>query len=177
MYIYPYAVFKDFIQLFIRIFVLFYFCSTELTPETFAASMTVFSEGTSTDCQLWRWVLPRLFLLFSENGMWTIEAFFKFIHGRPTYILTTSRFSMSKHGQYSSRTHIQQKVFDKRQQQIFRILTLSQSLKQLEDKVRHRIQVLDAGLRVVGEALHLDKVYREIADFIPKVQYNIDLYT
>ena len=43
--------------------------------------------------------------------------------------------------------------------------------------MRHRIQVLDAGLRVVGEALHLDKVYREIADFIPKVQYNIDLYT
>ena len=78
---------------------------------------------------------------------------------------------MTKHGQNTSWTHIQQKVFDKRQQQILRILILSQSLKQLEDKVRHRIQVLDTGLRIVSKALHLDKVYREIAYFIPDVQH------
>ena len=35
--------------------------------------------------------------------------------------------------------------------------------------MRHGIQVLDAGLRIISEALHLDKVYREIAYFVPKV--------
>ena len=41
--------------------------------------------------------------------------------------------------------------------------------------MRHRVQVLDTGLRIIREALHLDEIHREIAYFIPEVQHEIDL--
>ena len=41
--------------------------------------------------------------------------------------------------------------------------------------MRQRVEVLYCGLRLVGEALHLNVGDREKSDFIPDVKHDVDL--
>lgn len=72
----PYTVAKHLIKLSIGIRILLNLSSSEFAPEAFTAPATVLREGSRPNRQFRGWIFPRLFLLFRQNRMWPIEAFF-----------------------------------------------------------------------------------------------------
>jgi len=65
--------------------------------------------------------------------MWSVEALFKLILTRPSYLLRACRFTMTEHSKNAPRSNVKKEVFDEYVEQIIHvfIVLLLKCLKQL----------------------------------------------